>query len=74
MATFCASGSSAAPANIQTFSAATSTPPPMIATRPSVCIVVCISRRISGAIGWPASSTRGTASTVIASATTSWST
>ena len=74
MATFCASGSPAAPANIQTFTADTSTLPPMIATRPSVCIVVCIRRRSSAATGSPVSLTRGTASTVIASATTSCST
>jgi hypothetical protein len=46
----------------------------MIATRPSVCIVVCMSLRSSSTIGRPSSSNRGTASTVIASATTSCST
>ncbi len=44
----------------------------MIATRPSVCMVVCIALRAGASYGRPFSSTRGTASTVIASATTSW--
>ncbi len=44
----------------------------MIATRPSVCMVVCMARRSSAGISRPSASRRGTASTVIASATTSW--
>ena len=37
-------------------------------------MVVCISLRVAGSTGWPFASTRGTASTVMASATTSWMT
>ncbi len=62
------------PLNSSTFSSATKTLPPMIATRPRVCMVVCMSRRVSLGMGWPASSSVGTASTVIASATTSCTT
>ena len=72
MATFCASGSFAASWNIQTLISPTSTVPPMIATRPSICMVVCISLRVSGSTGLPCASSLGTASTVIASATQSW--
>ena len=52
--------------------AATSARPPISATRPSVCIVVCMALRVCSSYGLPFSSTRGTASTVIASATESW--
>ena len=46
----------------------------MIATRPSVCTVVFMDFRSAMPIGRPSASKRGTASTVIASATTSWTT
>ena len=54
-----------------TLASETSTVPPMMATRPSICMVVCIRRSVSAAIGWPWASMRGTASTVMASATAS---
>jgi hypothetical protein len=50
---------------------ATATVPLISAKRPSVCIVVCSAREVSGVSGAPASSTRGTASTDMASATAS---
>ena len=71
MATFSASGSASEPWNIATLASDTSTVPPMIATRPSICMVVCIRRMVSAGMGSPRASTRGTASTVIASATAS---
>ena len=46
----------------------------MMAIRPSVCMVVCMRRSSSSGVGRPLSSWRGTASTVMASATTSWNT
>ncbi len=54
------------------FTAATTANPLMIENRPSVCMVVCIARFASFENGVPVSSTSGIASTVMASATTSW--
>ena len=71
MATLSASGRFSEPWNIATLASDTSTVPPMIATRPSICMVVCIRRMVSAGMGSPRASTRGTASTVIASATAS---
>jgi hypothetical protein len=45
--------------------------PPMMAMRPRVCIVMFMRCRSFSGIGAPFSSCRGTASTVMASATTS---
>ena len=39
------------PANMNTLSRATNTVPPIIATRPSVCMVVCIRRRVPAGKG-----------------------
>ena len=38
------------PANMNTLRSATATPPPMIATRPRVCMVVCIRRLAAASI------------------------
>ena len=54
-----------------TLAKATKTVPPIIANLPRVCIVVCINFISSLLKFSPSSSTTGTASTVIASATTS---
>ena len=48
--------------------------PLMMAIRPRVCMVTCMRCRSFSGIGAPFSSCRGTASTVMASATTSWNT
>jgi hypothetical protein len=53
---------------------ATITRPPITAKRPSVCMVVCISLIAPSGYGRPSSSSGGTASTVMASATTYWTT
>jgi hypothetical protein len=53
-------------------SAATATVPRISAKRPRVCIVVCSARDSATPISRPSVSMRGTASTDMASATTSW--
>jgi len=51
MAALAFGGRDSTPANMSTFTSETRTPPPMMATRPSVCSVVFINRRVAAGRG-----------------------